>query len=532
VLPAVNPPADRRAFAQGVADSALAGDTGFFLGLNGIEPEGDRVTVTVGHLEVLDAAGAVATSMPIGHWDNAFDAAGNVANGAAEPANFAGADTRRFFIRLRDASRTGTGSTDVEWRTVQENDDDLFTPADRRVTLVETAANSGLFVSRALLLVTDNDDQNQGTHSGLPAGLPDAGLVRARNQSNHRLRRADVRSRMVSTYPQPAVPGVRVSRTTPVFQRTPEGRLRLQLQIFVLRVAPGGAGVVPTAPLSAIWTRDMRIIEESYARLGIEVQTVVQAGTPAANVVQEQRLVQNETVRLTGPQAFFLLHAPTLNDPRNQVTLTHNGVPTQLAVVVGRAPNAGEVQLDLATGRLTLNQPPVAGDRLVATYVSVGHQAVLINAPAGVNPLAVRFTPVNDETTIGAAFPGIANTVRVFYTGGLASGNRGESWPDANFAGQAQVGSSFMNGATAGPYSTAHEIGHVLTNKNANANTGHYVQPAAPAGNLLFTNQNLMRNGTSPAEGVNQSKRLWDAPDADAVNQFTSIRASRFMRPF
>src|SRR5262249_42686252 len=105
VLPVVNPPAERRRFAQGVTDSALGGDTGFFLGINGVEPEGDRVTVTVGHLDVLDAASAVAAFMPIGLWDNAFDAAGNVANAAAEATNFAGADTRRFFLRLRDASR-------------------------------------------------------------------------------------------------------------------------------------------------------------------------------------------------------------------------------------------------------------------------------------------------------------------------------------------------------------------------------------------------------------------------------------------
>ena len=532
VLPAANPPADRRRFAEGVTDSALGGDTGFFLGINGVEPEGDRVTVTVGHLDVLDAASAVAAFMPIGLWDNAFDAAGNVANAAAEATNFAGADTRRFFLQLRDASRAATGSTDIEWRTVQENGDDLFTPADRRVTLVETAP--GTFVSRGLLLVTDNDDQNQGTHSGLPAGLPDAGVVRNRNQSNHRLRRADVRSRLISTYPQPGVVGVRVSHTAPVFQRNPESRFALRLQVFVLRVAPGGNGVVPTAPNSPIFTRDLRVFEETYARLGIEVRTVVAPGTPAANIAQEQRLIQNETVRLTGPQALVLLHAPALNDPRNQVTLTHNGVATQLAVVVGRAPNAGEVQVDLATGRLTLNQPPVAGDRLVATYVSVGHQVVLINAPAGVNPLAVRFQPTDDEATIATANPGLPNTARLFYTGGLPTfNNRGESWPDFNFPGRAQNGCSFVDGATSGPYVPAHELGHLLTNKDATLNTGHFVQPAAPAGNLLFANRNLMPvTGPTNVEGVNQTKRLWDAADIDGINQFTSIRASRFLSAF
>lgn len=536
VLPALTPPADRTSFADGVADSALGGETGFFLGLAGIEPEGDRATITVGHLESLNAASEVTGFVPIGLWDHAFDAAGNVVNAAAEAENFAGADTRRFFLRLRDASRSGTGSTDIEWRTVRENGQDFFTPADRRVTLVETAANSGLFVSRGLLLVTDNDDQNQSTHSGLPAGLPDSGVVRNRDQSNHRLRRADVRSRLIATYPQPALPGVRVSRTTPVFSRKPEEReeerRRLHLLVYVLRVTVGGDPVVPTAP---IFTRDLRVAEESYARFGIEVQTVVAPGTPAADVVPERRLVQNETVRLTGPGAFTLLRPPVLSDPRNQVTLTRNGVPAHLVIVTGRAPNPGEVRLDLATGLLTLNQPPAPGDTLAATYVSRGHQVVLLNPPPGVNPRQVRFQPTDDEAAIARAARAIANTVRVFYTGGLPTlGNRGESWPDHDFAGRAQVGCAFVDGTTGGPYTTAHEAGHLLTNKPGTAHGGHYVQPANPAGNQLFTNQNLMRNGTSGAEGVNLSKRLWDAADADGVNQFATITAprNRFMRPF
>src|SRR5262249_36343860 len=262
---------------------------------------------------------------------------------------------------------------------------------------------------------------------------------------------------------------------------------------------------------------------------GIEVQGVVGAGTAAADIQQEQRLIQNETVRLTGPQAFLLLHAPVVNDPRNQVTLTHNGVATQLAVVVGRAPNAGEGQLDLATGRLTLNQPPVTGDRLVATYVCVGHQAVVINAPGAINPLSVTLA---DEATIGGAFPALPDTIRVFYAGDLATLNRGESAPEVDFAGAPDVATSFVSGLRETPYTTAHEVGHVLTDKTNASNGGHYVQPVAPAGNLLFTNQNLMRNSTSPAEGINRSKRLWDAADVDGVNEFTSIRGSHFTRAF
>jgi outer membrane protein OmpA-like peptidoglycan-associated protein len=537
VLPAISPPADRRAFAQGLTDSALGGDTGFFLGLSGIEPEGDRVTMTVGHLEVLDASGALVNFAQIGLWDNAFDAGGAVLNAEAEANNFAGADTRRFFLRLRDASRAGKGSTDVEWRTVQENDDDFFTPKDLRVTLIENPLGSSQFVSRGLLLVTDESDQNQGTHSGLPAGLPDSGVERARDQSNHRLRRADVRSRIVSTYPEPGVPGVRVSTRTPVFQRNPEERRALPLQVFVLRAAPGGGGVVPTAPGSQIFARSLRIVDEVYARLGIEVHTVVAPGTPAADIRQEQRAVANETVRLSGPGAFVLLHPPVVNDPANTVVvLLHEGAATRLAVVVGRAPNAGEVQLNLQTGQLTLNTPPAAGDVLVATYSSVGHEVVLFDPPPGIaNPLNLTLA---DEDLIGANIRALPNTIRVFFVASLASHNGGESWPDVDFGApplavaRAQLGSSFVDDAHTPPYATAHEIGHILTNKSNVGNNSHYVQPAVPAGNRLFTDQNLMRATVLSGEVVNGSKRLWNAADLQLLNQFTNIRASRFLRPF
>jgi hypothetical protein len=245
-------------------------------------------------------------------------------------------------------------------------------------------------------------------------------------------------------------------------------------------------------------------------------------------------------VRTSGPQAFTLLRTPVVKDPRNRVEVRPAAGGAQVfAIIFDDNPNnpaPGEVKLDRATGRLTFNpgQQPGPQDQIVASYVVVGHRAVLINAPAGVNPLAVRFQPVDDEATIGAAFPALANTMRVFYTGGLASGNAGESWPDINFAARPQVGACFINGANSGLNTVAHEMGHVLTNKDATINTGHYVQPAAPANNRLHAAQNLVSNRPPPAvEAVNVEKRLWDVVDADGVvNQFTSVRGSRFTRPF
>lgn len=444
------PAAGARFFVEARAFSPAARDTGFRLGIQGGEPDGDRVNMTAVQVEMVTtatAAAAAATFVRMGLWDNAFNAAGVLFNQLAEANNFAGADSRKVHIRVRDAAARTTGRVQADWRTLNRTGSNLDAPANPDLTLVELAATQGTFISRGLLLVSDNQDRDQTTHSGLAAPLPDAGLLRARGQSNHRIRRGSLFGTSLVEY-RPAA-GMVLRLRLPVFRRNPEERRRMPLQIFVLRVAAGGAAVIPTAAGSNLWNRDLRIIRESYARIGITVSTFVAPGTAAANIVT------------------------------------------------------------------------VAGDSVV-----------LIDPPAGVNPLNVAFAPVNDESTIGAAFPAAANTLRIFYTGGLASGNRGESWPDANFAATPQVGASFIDGATYGPYTVAHEIGHVLTNKNATVNTGHYRQPAAPAGNRLQNNQNLLRNGTSAAEGVTQSKRLWDNNDADGVNQFTSIRGSRFTRNF
>ncbi|MDB5674420.1 MAG: hypothetical protein JWM65_1402, partial [Sphingomonas bacterium] len=123
---------------------------------------------TAGHHRV-DAASPVATALMFGLWDQAYDARGNVRNDRAETANFIGLDARRFYLRVADPGATG-GEVTVDWRTLnaaRANDD---APASQVVTLTETSAGSKVFVSRALLLVTDDTDVAQATDSGLPAG--------------------------------------------------------------------------------------------------------------------------------------------------------------------------------------------------------------------------------------------------------------------------------------------------------------------------------------------------------------------------
>jgi hypothetical protein len=396
----------------------------------------------------VDASNPVATFVRMGLWDHAFTCGnpGTLNDDVTEVKSFVGADSRRFYLRVKDTK--AKDSVQIKWRTLKSDFTNLDAPADEHITLVETGAGTGIFGSRGLMLVSDADDQRQNANSGLPATFPTTG-VRNFNQSDHRIRRADLEGFVEAEYTPLGAAPIKVK--LPVFQRNPEKRRKMSLQIFVLRVAPGGNGVIDTSAASGLWTSELREIREIYGRIGIKVDTVVAPGTPAANIAA-------------------------------------NGADS----------------------------------------------IVLIDAPAGVNPLNVSFNPLNganDERRLGATFPAQGNTIRIFYVGGLASGNRAESWPDIDFAALPQHGSCFLRGIAA-TYNAAHEMGHVLTDKAAAKHTGHYVPPAGAPGTRLCTNQNLMRNGTSVVEGVLESKRLYDEADADGTVQVSKILGSPFTRAF
>jgi len=165
----------------------------------------------------------------IGLWDRAFDASGNLNNAAAEATNFIGRDSRRFYFRVRDRRATGN-TVSIEWRTVLANGSNDDAPVDARLTLTQTAAGSHVFVSKAVMLVSNDLDAGQATDSGLSAPDPDAG-TRNRGQSNHRLRRARLDGMVRATYqPTGAASPVRVTR--PVFSRSPDERRRLPARVI------------------------------------------------------------------------------------------------------------------------------------------------------------------------------------------------------------------------------------------------------------------------------------------------------------
>lgn len=171
-------------FVEASGRSAALRDTGFQLGIVGVDPDGDRVPMTALELAATedDTAGAASLrGVRFGLWDQAYDAAGNV------HANFIDNDRRRFHFQVRGGHTAAT--LEAAWRTLRSDRataDDA--PASEVLTLTRTA--DGRLVSRGVMLVTDDTDAAQTTPSGL---VPALGVEpRTRGLSEHRLRRARI----------------------------------------------------------------------------------------------------------------------------------------------------------------------------------------------------------------------------------------------------------------------------------------------------------------------------------------------------
>ncbi len=241
-----------RLFAETTGASAAVRDTGVRIGIRDVVAEADRVAMTAIQLDVAATAAAGApplTFVRFGLWDQAYDAAHDLLNGVPDVQNFVGRDKRRFHVRVSDPAPSG--SCTVNWKTLLADgltDDDA--PASQALTLPARAAGAHQFVSRAVMLVTDNTDRNVPTESGLAAPF-DTGLRQA-NQSNHRTRRAKIDGSVRVEYAPQA--GVSLRTTLPLFDRVNPERRRVSARVvrYTGGAAPAAAFHVATPAEIAI----------------------------------------------------------------------------------------------------------------------------------------------------------------------------------------------------------------------------------------------------------------------------------------
>jgi PKD domain len=102
-------------------------------------------------VEILDAANKAVTKLAIGKWENAF------AKNSSDPKkNFIDLDPDRFFIRVTDPAKKGKGTITVTLQT--DGGGNKYSEQPTKIDLDEKPANSGIFESKSLLLVSNTAD--------------------------------------------------------------------------------------------------------------------------------------------------------------------------------------------------------------------------------------------------------------------------------------------------------------------------------------------------------------------------------------
>lgn len=267
-----------RFFAEGLNPSAAVRDSGFQLGLRGVERDGDRVAMTLVQLDAAaddSPATATQTVARFGVWDRAYGAG----NQPDLLADFIGNDERRLHFRIRDAGGPAA-PVDIRWRTLRADrttDDDA--PASQDLSLPRVAA-PGTYVSRGVMLVVSDTDVALDTPSGLPAD-PGRSEPRNRGQSNHRLRRGRIDGFLRAEYRPPAQAGVTLPLVMPLFQRDPDERRRLSPRVIRYTNA-GNPNYVPAT--DARIRVQFEVANELWNAVGLQVdaQATVDRAIPAA----------------------------------------------------------------------------------------------------------------------------------------------------------------------------------------------------------------------------------------------------------
>jgi hypothetical protein len=132
-------------------------------------------------------------------------------NDIKEEDNFIGADSRRFYIQVNDKNPTrvkalgGNKFVEVDWMTLSQSGnvmDDNGGQLGTRITLQEVPGKPGTFLSRALMIVSQERDLHIGpTHSGYEKVYPAESVLRPKGSSDFRLRLGELFGKVKACYP-------------------------------------------------------------------------------------------------------------------------------------------------------------------------------------------------------------------------------------------------------------------------------------------------------------------------------------------
>jgi hypothetical protein len=348
----------------------------------------------------------------VGLWDHAFlpnnsgtgtmGAGWDLRNLPTEAGNFIGQDSKRFYFRVTNpkavknpaiiediSSATFSWYTDTVVNGVDVIDDK---PAISGLTLRETAPGSGVFVSRAVMLVTDDSDNLVATDTGYRG----AGIISPAGygSADHRLRKiSSLDDKVVASYYLNGMNKAPVQVSADIFRRNPEFRKDVKIQIYA--VFPIGA---------RLW-QQISVMRNAYARIGLNVVTVVDPTvTTITNGVDKVAVIPvptGVTIAAVSDEQYYTLVA----------AVPPVSVPTARAFVVGGLNTANQAQTFApvkATGNARVGCTFIEAGSNLFTFAheithSVGNKSIDDHEahywqPGGA-PL-VNFSLANDEFSV------------------------------------------------------------------------------------------------------------------------------------
>lgn len=428
-----------------------------------------------GRLAAVNAPAVVIVR--IGLWDNAWDAHGNLRNGAAAANSFIDLDTRCFYFRVFDdeAGVQNLATRTVQWGTRHTNGPlPAADDAAAVLTLQAVLGHPGYFVSRAVMLVADADDRARA-HPG------EARLRRVTVDDAHPLT-SDVR---VEYAPAPSVADphpAAVAATATVFNQGVGHRNRVRVHFVNVRRTNGGTRILPVGTLQNV----KAAFQAVYAVCGVfaAIDEIV-VDPPAA--------CTGWGVRYAGG-----------GDPSVEVSTQGGANPAQ--------PQFDPSPTELALAGTVRGLP--------------GYQA---------NDVYVVFVWNLYSTPLPP--PNVGNALDI-ETGGEAFTDAQTATLPA--AGQQARGIAFVAVDHVTRYAAVHEATHLTTDFNNEAD-GHYDLGDGNAGPGPIDGKNLMHRFVLVDNAAEANpKRLWDTPSAantwanPFINgaQITAILASRFVHTY
>jgi hypothetical protein len=196
-------------------------------------------------VDFLDASKNETTTLKVGKWENSFNAGPTVKD------EFIAPDNDKLYVRVNDQSKKGTGKVSVKLSTDSAGTD--YDDDATEIELPEEPANSGIFISTNMLMVSDDVDDDFTNPS-----------VVVDDTKNDRTHKIALGGKVKVQYPETGTVICEKEANVPPSLKT------VDVVLVILRDKAQSLGGTPVISVAAV-SNDWRLVRERYAQVGVTV---------------------------------------------------------------------------------------------------------------------------------------------------------------------------------------------------------------------------------------------------------------------